>query len=76
MKSEELLDAIGQIKDEWIKEAHAPRVRRHRVSLLAAVLAAALVLSLSAFAVADSKLFSKETPIFNEIVGLKSGWKK
>ena len=26
--------------------------------------------------VADSKLFSKETPIFNEIVGLKSGWKK
>ena len=26
--------------------------------------------------VADSKLFTKETPIFNEIVGLKSGWKK
>ncbi len=26
--------------------------------------------------VADSKLFSKNTPIFNEIVGLKSGWKK
>lgn len=26
--------------------------------------------------VADSKLFSKDTPIFNEIVGLKSGWKK
>ena len=26
--------------------------------------------------VADSKLFTRETPIFNEIVGLKSGWKK
>ena len=26
--------------------------------------------------VADSKLFTKETPIFNEIGGLKSGWKK
>ena len=26
--------------------------------------------------VADSKLFTKETPIFNEIVGLTSGWKK
>ncbi|MCI8608958.1 MAG: glutamine--tRNA ligase/YqeY domain fusion protein [Firmicutes bacterium] len=26
--------------------------------------------------VADSKLFSRETPVFNEIVGLKSSWKK
>ncbi len=26
--------------------------------------------------VADSKLYSKETPVFNEIVGLKSSWKK
>jgi len=26
--------------------------------------------------VADSKLFTKETPVFNEIVGLKSSWKK
>ncbi len=26
--------------------------------------------------VADSGLFSRETPVFNEIVGLKSGWKK
>ena len=26
--------------------------------------------------VADSKLFSKETPVFNETVGLKSSWKK
>ena len=25
--------------------------------------------------VSDSKLFSKETPVFNEIVGLKSSWK-
>ena len=25
--------------------------------------------------VADSKLFTKETPVFNEIVGLKSSWK-
>ncbi|MCI6011527.1 MAG: glutamine--tRNA ligase/YqeY domain fusion protein [Firmicutes bacterium] len=26
--------------------------------------------------VADSKLFTKDTPVFNEIVGLKSSWKK
>lgn len=26
--------------------------------------------------IADSKLFTKDTPVFNEIVGLKSSWKK
>lgn len=26
--------------------------------------------------VADSKLHTKEAPVFNEIVGLKSSWKK
>ena len=26
--------------------------------------------------IADSKLYSKDTPVFNEIVGLKSSWKK
>ena len=26
--------------------------------------------------VADSKLYRKENPVFNEIIGLKSSWKK
>ena len=34
MTREELLSAIGEAKDEWIEEAHAPIVRRHRLPLL------------------------------------------
>jgi len=56
MKSEELLSAIGEIRDEWIEEAHHAPVRRRRISLLAAVLAVTLALSLTAFAAADSQI--------------------
>ena len=57
MKNNDLLSAIGDVRDEWIEEAHAPVARRRRVSLLAAVLVMVLALSVGAFAVADTDGF-------------------
>lgn len=57
MKSEELLDAIGNIRDEWVEDAHSVRLRKRRAALLAAVLLMSLVLSVGAFAAADTAGF-------------------
>lgn len=53
MKSEKLLDAMGEIRDEWIEDARKPGVRRPSITLLAAVLVIGLLLSVGAFALAD-----------------------
>ena len=58
MKSEKMLDAIGNIRDEWVEEAHAAQPhRRRRITLLAAALVITLVLSVGAFATADTNGF-------------------
>ncbi len=57
MKREELLDAMGNIRDEWIEDARTVHVRRPRWSLLAAALVMGLMLSVGAFAIADTDGF-------------------
>lgn len=57
MKREELLSAIGEVKDEWIEDAHAAPTHKRRLPLLAAVLVLGLLVSAGAFAVADTDEF-------------------
>lgn len=53
MKSKELLNAIGEIREDWIDNAHARMHRRHRFPMIVAAILLCMTLTVSALAAAD-----------------------
>ena len=53
MKTEELLNSIGDISDHWINDAHAGAHRRYRFPVIAAAILLCMTLTVSALAAAD-----------------------
>jgi len=53
MKTEYLLDAIGEIRENWIEDAHAKVRRRRRFPVIVAAILLCMTLTVSALAAAD-----------------------
>lgn len=53
MKSEELMNAIGEIREDWIDDARRPVRRRYRFPVIAAAILLCMTLTVSALAAAD-----------------------
>lgn len=57
MKPENLLEAIGGIREDWIDDARANVRRRHRFPVIAAAILLCMTLTVSALAAADAGMF-------------------
>ena len=57
MKTETLFEAIGDIWEDWIDDAHANGRRRRRFPAIAAAILMCMTLTVSALAVTDSEIF-------------------